>query len=163
MIHTAKKNNETSAQGSSTRLGPGVANVELPADVEVSTHMHGAASSITVAVGVLAAREVQHGARLHEDVAAQIDAGTVQGPPQGDHREVSVEVDRLPEPKVVLQEECDASEGNFCGQDGQTWSRDLKPWSLGWKVLWWESCRSHANHVSVRVIFCRNQSKSFSV
>ena len=112
-----KKNNTTSAQGS-TNPGPGVANVELPADVEVSRHEHSAAP--TVGVAVLAAREAQHGARLHEAVFPQTDAGTVQGPPQGDHRKVSVEADGLVEAKAVLQEERDASRGIFCGQDGQT-------------------------------------------
>ena len=91
--------------------------MEVPTDVEVSSHAHGAAR--TEAVGVLAAREAQHGARLHDAVAEQIDAGTVQGP-QGDHREVSVEVDRLVEVKALLQEERDASRGTFCGQNGQT-------------------------------------------
>ena len=112
---TLQKNNKTSAQGS-TALGPGVANVELPTDVEVFNHVHGAAT----AVAVLAAREAQHGVRLHEAVAVQTDAGAAQGPPHSDHREVPVEVDRLVELKALLQEERDASRGIFCCQDGQT-------------------------------------------
>ena len=92
--------------------------MELPTDVEVSTHVHGAA--LSPAAVVLAAREAQHGARLHDAVFPQTDAGLVQGPPQGDHREVSVEVDRLAEVKVALQEERDALRGIFCCQDGQT-------------------------------------------
>jgi len=87
--------------------------VELPTDVEVSTHAHGAALSIAAVVGVLAAREAQHGVRLHEAVAQKTDAGHLQGPPQGDHREVPVEVDRVVEPKAMLQEERDASRGIF--------------------------------------------------
>ena len=79
--------------------------MEMPTDVEVSTH-HGAAR--TVGVVVLAAREAQHGARLHEGVAVQNDAGLVQGL-QGDHREVPVEVDGLVEANALLQEERDAS------------------------------------------------------
>ena len=81
--------------------------MELPTDVEVSAHPHGAAPPLVV---VLAAREAQHRARRYEG-PAQMDAGIVQGP-QGDHREVPVEVDRLLEDKVVLQEERDAS-GDF--------------------------------------------------
>ena len=91
--------------------------MELPTDVEVSFHVHGAA--ITPAAVVLAAREAQHGARLHEGVA-QTDAGRVQGPPRGDHRELPVEVDRFAEEKAALQEERDALRGIFCCQDGQT-------------------------------------------
>ena len=78
--------------------------MELPTDVEVSAHVHGAAPVI-----VLAAREAQHGAPLHEGVA-RTDAGKVQGP-QGDHREVPVEVDRVAEVKAFLQEERDALRG----------------------------------------------------
>ena len=90
--------------------------MELPADVEVSTHPHGAAPAI---VGVLAARESQHGARLHEGVVAQTDAGHLQGPPQGDHREVPVEVDRVVEAKAVIQEERDASGDFFVVKTGK--------------------------------------------
>ena len=108
-VHAAKK--KTSAQGSTGILGPAVANVELPTDVEVSSHPHGAATT----PAVLAAREAQHGARLHEAVAVAVaqknDAGLAQGP-QGDHREVPVEVDCLLEVKAVIQEERDAS-GEF--------------------------------------------------
>ena len=82
--------------------------MELSTDVEVSTHPHGAATSRPGAV-VLAAREAQHGARRYEGVAGQTDAGKAQGPPQGDHGEVSVEVDRVGEVGLVLQEERDAS------------------------------------------------------
>ena len=118
VIHTAKKNNKTSAQGSTRIIGPGVADVELPTDVEVSIRNgHGAAAIPRVVV--LAAREAQHGWWLHEAVAAQTDAGIFQGS-QGDHREVSVEVDRVEEVKAVLQEERDALRGIFCWQDGQT-------------------------------------------
>ena len=80
--------------------------MELPTDVEVSFHAHGAAR--TPAVVVLAAREAQHGVRLHEAVFEQTDAGIVQGP-QGDHREVPVEVDLSAEGNAVHQEERDAS------------------------------------------------------
>ena len=154
-MSTLQKNNTTSGQGS-TLLGPGVADVELPADVEVSFHPYGAASSISPAPVVLAAREAQHGVRLHEGVVTlQTDAGKVQGP-QGDHREVPVEVDRAAEAKALLQEERDASGEFLWSKRANVWTRDLKRgWCLGWKVLlWWESCRSYANHVSVRVIFC---------
>ena len=49
----------------------------------------------------------------------QLDAGTVQGP-QGDHREVPVEVDRVAgEAKVVLQEERDASGEFFVVKTGK--------------------------------------------
>ena len=89
--------------------------MELPTDVEVSDHVHGAAITSIV----LAAREAQHGARLHEGISARsADAGLVQGP-QGDHREVSVEVDGLPEVKAVLQEERDASGGIFVVKTGK--------------------------------------------
>ena len=98
--------------------------MELPTDVEVSKHVHRAA--IAGVPVVLAAREAQHGARLHEAVAHHMDAGVAQGPPQGDHREVSVEVDRLAEAKVVLQEERDALRGIFWGQDGQRWPQALE-------------------------------------
>ena len=108
-MSTLQKTKKTSAQGSTTPLAPGVADVELPTDVQASKHPHGAARSPAVA---LAAREAQHGARLHEAVATQTDAGQVQGPPQGDHCEVPVEVDRLAEGKAVIQEERDAS-GEF--------------------------------------------------
>ena len=84
--------------------------MELPTDVEVSRHINGAAIGITHVVGILAARKAQHGVRL-QDAVAHNDAGLVQGP-QGDHPEFSVEVDRLGKPKVVLQEERDAS-GEF--------------------------------------------------
>ena len=49
--------------------------MELPTDVEASRHPHGAAAAINV--GVLAAHEEQHGARLHEGVGEQNDAGIV--------------------------------------------------------------------------------------
>ena len=70
-MSTLQINNKTSAQGSTVPIGPGVANVELPTDVEVF-HPHGAALS----PAVLAAREAQHGVRLHEGVAVHTDAGT---------------------------------------------------------------------------------------
>ena len=110
-MSTLQKNNTTSAQGSTEILGPGVADVELPTDIEASRHVHGAAIA-SPAVGVLAAREAQHGVRLHDAVFAQTDADLAQGP-QGDHREVSVEVDRVAELKAFLQEERGASEGKI--------------------------------------------------
>ena len=116
-MSTLQKNNTTSAQGSTTLLGRGIADVELPTDVEVSIHVHGAAR--TVAVVVLAAREMQHGARLHEGVALQTDAGRAQGPLQGDHREVPMEVDRVEEGKAAIQEERDASREFFVGKTGK--------------------------------------------
>ena len=92
--------------------------MELPTDIEVSKHVQGAAP--TNPAVVLAAREAQHGARLHEGVAAQLHAGIVRGPPQGDHREVPVEVDRLAEPKAaVIQEEREASRGIFVVKTGK--------------------------------------------
>ena len=91
--------------------------MELPTDVEVSSHLHGAAITPATVV-VLAAREAQHGARLHEGVE-QLDAGKVQGPPHSDHREVPVEVDRLQEAKAVLQEERDASGRIFVVKTGK--------------------------------------------
>ena len=89
--------------------------MELPTGVEVSRHGHGAARSVVV----LAAREAQHGARLHEAVVAQNDAGLVQGLPHSDHREVPVEVDRVVEVKALLQEERDASQGFFVVKTGK--------------------------------------------
>ena len=87
--------------------------MELPTDVEVSRHVHGAAPPAAAPPAVvLAAREAQHGARLHEAAPAQTDAGIAQRPPHGHHREVSVEVDGLVEGKAVIQEERDAS-GEF--------------------------------------------------
>jgi len=117
-MSTLQKNNKTSAQGSTTLSGPGVANVELPTDVEVSRHAHGAAIAIQAMAVVLAAREAQHGARLHQGVIPHTDAGLVEGP-QGDHREVPVEVDRVAEVKAVLQEERGASRGIFVVKAGK--------------------------------------------
>ena len=93
--------------------------MELPTDVEAIIHVHGAARRSVAVVVVLAAREAQHGARLHEGVAAQKDAGISQGPPHSDDREVSVEVDRVVEANVVLQEERDASRGIFVVKTGK--------------------------------------------
>ena len=84
--------------------------MDVPTDVEVSSHPHGAAAK-TRSAAVVAAREAQHGVGLHEAVSPHKNAGIVQGPPHGDHREVPVEVDRRLDVKVFLQEERDA-----CGE-----------------------------------------------
>ena len=107
-MSTPQKKNNASAQGS-TVVSPGVANVDVPTDFEVSTHAHGAGRTPDAAA-VLAAGEAQDGVRLHDAASAQLDAGLAQGPLYGDHRELPVEVDRFVEAKAALQEERDASE-----------------------------------------------------
>ena len=93
-----------SAQASTT-TSTAVANVHVSMDKKASLHRHGA----TVAVG-----KAQFCAGLDDGVLSKMDAGPVQRPAHGDHREVSVEDNRLEisEVKRRLQEQRRTSEGH---------------------------------------------------
>ena len=91
-----------------------VANVQVSMDEKVSVNLHGTTRCLFDVFALLsvAVDEAQCCASCDDEVLLKTDAGPVQWPLHGHHREVSVEFNRFFEVKRRLQEQRRTSEGH---------------------------------------------------